>query len=415
MAGIPPPGGVGPGAGPGAVPPPILVALFPGETVATPLNLIDDANDIKMYHKAIVGITELYDLKPRGLKNFLLAVKQRARLYNWDAILNVPDAFGHMRPFIQQYDNVTMEECQDHAINYMGQRLRNAQNSMMLYQFLSNSISDKVKSDLTVQSELYDIDGLCDGLCFLKLIVSTAQVDTIARVSVLRNSLKRLERKVTEYSGNLIDLHAYVRETMSNLAAYGEIMQDTDLVNSLFEEYEVVEDDKFQNYITNKQVSYEEGTRITPQQLMTTIENYYKLRVEAGKLKSPTKANNEIMALKVQIEKLQTTNAKVNNSVQGDGKHAWKKVPPKSGETTKEVDGRVWNWCKNHKAWCQHTYEKCRGVTVRPPRTDKVAMNVAETTANNKGKGVPPDTNNPTVQVNDALTTIIEDGALKFR
>jgi hypothetical protein len=91
-----------------------------------------------------------------------------------------------------------MEECQDHAVDYMGQRLRNAQNSMMLYQFMSNSISEEVKLDLTVQSDLYEIDGLCDGLCFLKLIVSTAQVDTIATVSVLQNSLKRLERKTVE-------------------------------------------------------------------------------------------------------------------------------------------------------------------------------------------------------------------------
>jgi hypothetical protein len=97
MAGVPPPGG----AGPGAVPPPVLVALFPGETVATPLNRIDNADDIKMYHKAIVGITVPYDLKPRGLKSLLLAVKQRSKLFNWDAVLDVPDAFGHNRPFIQ--------------------------------------------------------------------------------------------------------------------------------------------------------------------------------------------------------------------------------------------------------------------------------------------------------------------------
>jgi hypothetical protein len=85
------------------VPVPPIVALFPGETVATPLILINGADDIKMYHKAIVGLTVQYDLKPRGLKFFLLAVKQRATLYSWEGVLNIPDLAGNIRPFIQKY------------------------------------------------------------------------------------------------------------------------------------------------------------------------------------------------------------------------------------------------------------------------------------------------------------------------
>jgi hypothetical protein len=393
------------------VPPP-LVALFPGETVAAPLNLINDDRDIKMYHRAIVGITKPYDMKPKGLKNFLLAVKERSRLYNWGTILDVPDALGNTRSLLEQYGNVDMEDCQIHANDYMMMRQRDAQNSMMLYQFLSNSISDEVKSELTVQSEMYEVQGQFDGICFLKLIVSTAQVDTIATVSVLRSTLKRLDVKMVELSGNLIDFHTHVRETVGSLAAYGEVMQNSDLLTSLFEAYEAVEDEKFQQYIAHKQIAYEEGLRYTPNQIMQLAETHYRLRVEAGKWKSPTKKDIEITALRVQIDQIQNkapvamvanTKAPYNAN---DPKHAWKKVPPTTNETTKVVDKKTWNWCRNHKAWGQHTYESCRGVTIKKDRT-------TIPNSNNTTQSDQPTT--PEVQVNSTLTSIIEEGAIRLR
>jgi hypothetical protein len=140
------------------VPPPI-VSLFPGEATATPFNLSNDDRDIKLYHRAIIGVVKPYDLKPKGLKNFLSAVKERSGLYNWTTILEVPDALGNIQSLLEQYGNVDMDDCQIHANDYMMVRQRDAQNSMMLYQIASNFISDDMKSELTVQSEMYEIQG----------------------------------------------------------------------------------------------------------------------------------------------------------------------------------------------------------------------------------------------------------------
>jgi hypothetical protein len=126
---------------------------------------------------------------------------------------------------IEQYGTIEMEDCQFHANDKMMKQQRDAQNLMMLYQFLSSSTSDDMKSKLTVQSEKFEIQGHLDGTCFLKLIISTALVDTIASVSVLRN-IK------LELAGNLIDFHTHVQETVRSLAAYGETMQNTDLLTS---------------------------------------------------------------------------------------------------------------------------------------------------------------------------------------
>lgn len=40
---------------------------------------------------------------------------------------------------------------------------------------------------------------------------------------------------------------------------------------------------------------------------------------------------------------------------------AWKKVPPKPGESSSmQHDKKTWYWCKHHQAWCIHTEDKCR-------------------------------------------------------
>jgi hypothetical protein len=56
---------------------------------------------------------------------------------------------------------------------------------------------------------------------------------------------------------------------------------------------------------------------------------------------------------------------------------AWKKIAPKSGEpTTKEINGKTYNYCVWHKAWCIHTAAKCdlrlKGAAENSAEVDKV-------------------------------------------
>jgi hypothetical protein len=131
MAGVPPPGLL-------PIPPvPVIpFLLFPGQNAI--LDLGNSDRDIKMYHKAIVpnvGAIK-YDLKSEGLKSFLESVRVRAKLYGWMDILDIPDATGAVVSILDQYGNITMDECRAHATVYMAARNRNTQNSVMLYQFL---------------------------------------------------------------------------------------------------------------------------------------------------------------------------------------------------------------------------------------------------------------------------------------
>ena len=42
-----------------------------------------------------------------------------------------------------------------------------------------------------------------------------------------------------------------------------------------------------------------------------------------------------------------------------DKKWAWKDVPPKNGEKTKQFGGKTYHWCKWHEAWTIHSPETC--------------------------------------------------------
>jgi hypothetical protein len=143
---------------------------------------------------------------------------------------------------------------------------------------------------------------------------------------------------MVELSGNLIDFHVHVHENVGSLAAYGEVIQNSDLLTSLFESYEAVEYEKFQQYIS----------------------------------------------------------------------HKWKKIPPTSGETTKEVDKKVWNWCKNHKAWGQYTYESCRSVAI------KKYCNTHTNTVNNTTTQPTLPSPTPEVEVNNKLSSIVESGGFRL-
>jgi hypothetical protein len=407
MAGVPPPGPIVP-----PPVPPVPFLLFPGQNAI--LDLAGSDRDLKLYHKAIlpnVGAIK-YNLKPEGLKSFLESVRVRAKLYGWMEILDVPDAAGVVLSILDQYGNISMDECRAHATLYMNARNRNTQNSVMLYQFLLNSIEEKWKTTLLSKMAIYSINGEQDGLCFLRLIISRAQVNTLATVSVLRNALGNLDKKIVEFSGNVTEFNDYVISVTDKLAAFGETTPDSMLMNCLFRAYATIEDIDFRQYINNKRVNYEERREInTPDEMMELVESQFKIRSEEQTWKSPSKKDEEISILKAQIEAT-ALKTQVENKVKvpydpNASQNRWKKIPPTDNKTTKEHSGRTWNWCKNHKAWTQHTYEACKGVTARRTKTSD--------TANTNVPDTHPNTNSdPTVQVNPVLTSIVEGGGYRI-
>jgi hypothetical protein len=274
-----------------------------GEANSNVLDLTDN-NQVNMYRNGMTCLEgDKFDGKPKGLRVFLEAFKDKAIMYNWFDVLTVPNlARTDVKNFLTNYGSITMEECVSHAEDYMLARDRTAQNSQMILHCLSDSLTTDFKAELMSELSANTIDGYSEGLCFLKIITSKAQIDTIATVYVLRAAGGNLSTKMVEMSGNITDFNNYVRNLDNTLKSYGETCPE--LMMNLFMAYEAIGDEKFAMYIGVKRNAWQEGTLqgLTSNTLMTNAENQYKVRIQQGKWQAPTKKDEQIVALKALLK-----------------------------------------------------------------------------------------------------------------
>ncbi len=211
------------------------------------------ADGLKYFTTATKGIDPKYDLKPEGLQAFLEHVRKRAFNFGFTSALEIPTqasltayleataTTGPLPPppptsppprgtatrtpppplvkrnLLTQYGTITISECQSIAKTYYGTtRDRSCQNSAMLYNFISNSITDTALTELALESTKYMYSTNADGACFLKLLISKVQVDTISTVNVLRASISKLDTKIVEYKGDIKQFHRQSLQRLSN-------------------------------------------------------------------------------------------------------------------------------------------------------------------------------------------------------
>jgi hypothetical protein len=354
---------------------PPTIHLWPGSANNQALDYTKPS-DLKMFLKSIEGLTTKFDLQAGQLKVFLECIKERIRIYDWTFAIMIPDGNAINRSLVDEYGRLTIADCQAHAATYVNVPGRNAQNSVMLYQFLSNSLSDDAKNIIMVDPETYTITGQPSGACLLKIIIGKSTVDTIATVHVLRNSLANLETKMKEFNGNVKLFNLHVVQVRNSLIARGEPVNE--LMLNLFKGYAAVSDDSFVRYIARKQDSYEDGMPLSVEELMMSALNKYELRVENGTWMSLSSKDERIIAMQAQIDSLGAKpkepkglgKKKTKPKDKNDDGYTWKKVHPKNGETTKVVKGKTYHWCPKHTAWTIHTPEQCNLVTTSKPSSD---------------------------------------------
>jgi hypothetical protein len=147
-------------------------ALLPGRIRAGPLDY-NNPTDMKLFNKAIRGTDPKFDLKEGNLSTFLVKLKEHARIFGWDSILNIPDSSGTERNLATNYGQLTIENVKNHARSYVNTNTRAAQDSIMLYQFLTNSLTEEANTSVLSNSTMYTIDNLLSGACLLKILIGT--------------------------------------------------------------------------------------------------------------------------------------------------------------------------------------------------------------------------------------------------
>jgi hypothetical protein len=336
-------------------PAPVPFALLPGEAYTAPLDF-NKSNELKIFRAATSGMTEKFDLKEEHLRVFLETVREQVRTFDWSHIITVPDANAVGRNLTTNYGQVTREQVQAHATTYIGVPNRHAQNAMMLYKFLMNSLTDDAKLTMLTMKEQYHVNNVPDGIMLLKAIVGRASIDTKAKVLLLRESISHLYIKMTELKGNVREFNEYVSELAASLRGRGHDADE--LTMHLFKAYEQVPDAQFNRYIEGIRDRYDaEIEDITSERLMLLAVTKYDLISQRNQM--PTDSNAEkIVALQAKLKDL-----KGNTRDKGKRfkpKDAWKLDSPKPDEDNpKIVNGRTYHYCQFHKQWTAHSPTQC--------------------------------------------------------
>jgi hypothetical protein len=149
------------------LPAPAVFALLPGMSNGLPLDYNKTA-DMKLFNKGISGMDTKFDLKEGNLHVFLNKFREHAKIFNWDSILKIPDGTGTVRDLSTNYGQLTLANCQAHAATYVTRNERRAQDSMMMYQFLLNSLNEEATTTVLSNKTSYYVSELPSGPCFLK-------------------------------------------------------------------------------------------------------------------------------------------------------------------------------------------------------------------------------------------------------
>jgi hypothetical protein len=373
----------------------------------------------KLYAKATEPLKDLYDGNESDLGLFLQQVRTRAEVFGWNHILAVPPDLANPDEtvdLILHYGELSLEQVRAFAQTWFNNQSRAAQDDAQLYHCLRKSLTKEAETNIVLFQEDYIIGDRSCGLALLKVIVREAYVDTNATILHIREQLNSLDLHIVKLGYHIEKFNAKVKTYQRGLAARGA--STSDLLSNLFKAYKAVPDVEFTDYIRYHETRYDDGETITPERLMHLALNKYKMRVEKNLWNAPTEEQAKIIALEAQLEKFikargkqQSGSGKPGISNKGKGKQgnkgqdgqpyvkpAWMKVAPKQGESTKKtVDSKIYWWCTNHKSWCRHSTDKCKGRNLkqRPQQT------------NNASEGETGD-NNPTLQLSEALAHLAE-------
>jgi hypothetical protein len=357
----------------------------PGPFALTPAlanqNAIDlsSSQGIKLYKAITTPLATKFDGSSRKLVLFMDELRHKADEYGWNhTLLSVSDQHPITptnRNLLLHHRLITMDNVRAHATVYIGTQQRVAQDSNMMYVFLRDSLTEGARSRMANEHEKYDINGTPDGPCYLKTILVTYFVETIATNFLLRQKLQALPDAIKQHKYNVGSFNAYVNELVQNLAQGGEVTSD--LMVYLFTAYEQVNDQSFHTYIAHKKEAYEEGSeQMTVTTLMNLALTKYNLLAHKKSWLKKSPEEEQMVALAAQLKQAKAkieglSNASTSSSKADGittstrtGKTGWRRYAAwhfenPGGLTTLVKDGKTWYWCKWHKCWGTHPDVDC--------------------------------------------------------
>ena len=210
----------------------------------------------------------------------------------------------------------------DHAKNYMQMNDRRKQMAYQMSSCIISSLTAEAQLSIRTLQDAYTVEDILHGPLVLLVIIQRATVNVRASAFLYRQRLVRAPEVIREMDYNIKEFNKYVSDVLFNLRARGETAPDT-LVH-LFNAYKNAPDEDFVNYIKSKETLYEENEiDLDANSLMQFALTKYNTYVEQGTWNQLSRADEQIIALKMELQKL-TNKTLPAKKVQSGKKHVSK-------------------------------------------------------------------------------------------
>jgi hypothetical protein len=230
------------------------------------------------------------------------------------------------------------------------------------------------KASLLTYRNEYTFDGVEYAPLMYKIIMRLATIDSVATTQTLRDNLQNLGVFAVTVKGDIDKINAEFDTNYSQLLARGATLDDP--IGILFEAYLLVPCYNFTKYIGTKHDEYLDGnlTGLTHEAMMSMAKRKFDFLKTKGKWGAKSPDDEKIVAMTAEINTLKgqlkldpKLSAIADEGEKGDNKsskkkdEAWKKEPPKAGESKegKKVGKYTFNWCEHHMAWTVHKPADC--------------------------------------------------------
>jgi hypothetical protein len=262
---------------------------------------------------------------------------------------------------LTSYGQISAANVKAHVQTYIDQPTRDAQNSFMMYECLTKSLTGPALNEVITETATFTVNNIQSGPLFLFAIIKKAAINTRSTTTHVRTNLSSLDKYILTIDCDIHLLHQYVKGLKQDLVARGEMSND--ILFNLFKGYAVVADVDvdFKEYIKAKKSAYEDGTiDLNEETLMDLAQNKFDALVQEGTLNRPSVEQAQIIALTSTIEnmsrasavaprvaRLKPTKEKVAfaSPCANEGEFAWKSVAPTVKSKTKVVNNKTYHWC----------------------------------------------------------------------
>jgi hypothetical protein len=315
-------------------------ALTPARANQDVINLTK-TNGIKLYKAITMPLEIKFDGSSNKLLQFLDDVRQKASNYGWNnALLSISDQDAvnpQNHNLLHHHHMLSSENICAHASYYVQTQTRLAQDSLMMYEFLRDSLTSRARARLSTDAGKYLVNGTEDGPCYLKNLLNKFYVKTRATNFHLRQKLQNFPTMITELKFDIAAFNDLVRELVQDLAAGGET--SSDLIVYVFNSYLKAKDTAFIRYIECKKEAYDDGSEdISVETLMDLALIKFNQLKQAKVWKAKSPKQEQVFALIAELKQAQNKFTAVPNGQKGNSRAIPRKVtsprdPPKMART----------------------------------------------------------------------------------